>query len=246
MNSQALRLGCRLLIACLAIAVVSRPDIGAQGPGSADERVAALKKSLQENQTRLRQYEWIETMSLSLKGEEKSRKQQRCYYGTDGKVQKVPIAPETAQAAPERGGRGGGRLKTRIVENKKDDMKDYMERAAALIHSYVPPNPAQIQQAKDAGKLTMKPGDAGRVRLEFAGYQLPGDSLAIDIDGAAGQLAGIVLATYLDKKEDTVALNAQFAKLTDGTSYVAKTTLDVKSKNIRVVVENSGHRPVAR
>lgn len=34
--------------------------------------------------------------------------------------------------------------------------------------------------------------------------------------------------------------------LNDGTSYTAQTTLDAKAKNIRVVVENSGHRPLPR
>ncbi len=28
-------------------------------------------------------------------------------------------------------------------------MQDYMERAAALVHSYVPPSPSQIQAGKD-------------------------------------------------------------------------------------------------
>jgi hypothetical protein len=38
----------------------------------------------------------------------------------------------------------------------------------------------------------------------------------------------------------TVALNVRFGTLADATSYTAQTTLDVKAKNIRVVVENSG------
>jgi len=35
-----------------------------------EEPVAALKQSLAENQARLRQYEWVETTAVSLKGEE--------------------------------------------------------------------------------------------------------------------------------------------------------------------------------
>src|SRR5262245_44963978 len=94
-----------LIIAGLVVAATGGSHLIAQG---ADERVAALKKSLQENQARLRQYEWIETTSLSLKGEEKSRKQQRVYYGADGKVQKVPIAPEAKAPAAPQGGGGRG------------------------------------------------------------------------------------------------------------------------------------------
>jgi hypothetical protein len=235
-------------VAALSIAAAAGAHVMAQGTASPDERVAALKKSLQENQTRLRQYEWTETTTLSLKGEEKSRKQQRCFYGADGKVQKVPISPEAAPAAAPAAARGGrgGRVKEQIVENKKDEMKEYMEKAAALIHRYVPPDPSQIQKAKDAGNLAVKPGQGGHVQLAFTGYQQPGDAFTIEIDGAAAQLSAITLATYLDKKEDVVGLKVAFAKLPDGTSYVAKTTLDVKAKNIQVVIDNSGHRPVAR
>src|SRR5688572_18570697 len=86
-------------------------SLAAQGP-SPDERVAALKQSLQESQGRIRQYEWIETTVISLKGEEKARTQKRCYYGADGKLEKVPIGEPAAPAEAAGGrGRGGGRLK---------------------------------------------------------------------------------------------------------------------------------------
>ena len=46
-----------------------------------DQRVAAIKQSLAQSQAALKAYEWIETTAVSLKGEEKSRTQNRCYYG---------------------------------------------------------------------------------------------------------------------------------------------------------------------
>jgi hypothetical protein len=42
-----------------------------------------------------------------------------------------------------------------------------------------------------------------------------------------------------------VTLDVSFGALPDGTTYTAQTTLDAKAKNIRVVIENSGHRPLA-
>jgi hypothetical protein len=218
----------------------------AQAPPSPDQMVAALKQNLAESQKRLRQYEWIETTALSLKGEEKSRKQQRVYYGADGKLIKLPMGEPQPQAAQGGGGRrGGGRLKERIVENKKDEMADYMEKAAALIHQYVPPNPAQIQQAKDKNNMALRQQPTG-VRVEFRNYVQPNDLMAIDVDAKAALLSALSVETYLEKQEDTVALNVRFGTLTDGTSYNAQTTLDVKAKNIRVVIENSGHRPLAK
>jgi len=219
---------------------------GAQGPATADQIAAALKKNLAESQKRLRQYEWVETTVISLKGEEKSRKQQRVYYGADGKLTKVPIGEPQPEAAGGGGGRRGGRVKERVVENKKDEMKEYMERASALVQQYVPPQPADIQRAKDAGKVTANPAGAGLVRLEFPDYLKPGDRLSIDVDGAANQLRGLTVSSYLDKAEDAVALAVQLGTLADGTSYTAQTTLDAAAKKIRVVIQNAGHHPLGR
>ena len=221
-------------------------SVASQQPApTPQDRVAALKQSMQESQTRLRQYEWIETTIITLKGEEKGRTQKRCYYGADGKLQKTPIGtPPPAQPAAS-GGRGG-RLKAKVVENKKEDMKEYMEQAAALVQQYVPPQPDDIQRAKDAGKVKVSPDAAGRVRLEFADYLKPGDRLSIDVDAAANRLIGVSVVSYLEKPDDTVMLKVELGALTDGTSYTAQTTLDAAAKNIRVVIQNAGHRPVAR
>lgn len=222
------------------------PLISAQSGAGADERVVALKQSLAENQKRIRQYEWIETTVVNLKGEEKSRKVMRCYYGADGKVEKLPVDTGAApQAEPQRGGRGG-RLKQRIVENKKDEMQDYMERASALVHQYAPPSAERIQATKDAGKVAVRPFGQGRVSLEFADYLLAGDKLTVQVDTAANRLAGLNVASYLDAKDDTVTLDVRMSTLADGTSYNEQITLDAAKKNITVVIQNGGYRPIAR
>jgi hypothetical protein len=216
--------------------------------GAPQERVAALKQSLQQHQQRLRGYEWVETTIISLKGEEKARKQQRAYYGAEGKIQKILIS-ESPQPQPDPaggGGRGGGRLKKKIVENKKSEMHDYMEKAAALIHLYVPPDPNRIQTAKAADKLALSQPEPGRVRAGFVDFLQPGDEFAIDLNGANNSLAAIHVGTYLEKREDTVSLDVRYAALQDGTSYPAQTTFAAKAKNITVVIQNTGYRPLAK
>jgi hypothetical protein len=215
-----------------------------QSPPSSDERVAALKQSLAESQKRIRQYEWIETTAISLKGEEKARKRQRVYYGADGKLVKMPIGEAPQKEAQQGDGRRGGRLKQRIVENKKDEMQDYMERASNLVHQYVPPNPVQIQSAKDKGKMAIRPIAQGQVTLEFSDYLLAGDRLGIDVDAAAHRLLGLSVATHLDKPEEPVTLNVRTGSLADGTGYTAQTVLEAAAKHVRVVIENGGHRPL--
>jgi hypothetical protein len=237
------------LVAAAVVAVLSSaggPIAASQDPKSPDQVLAAIKQSLGASQKQIRQYEWIETTIISLKGEEKARKVQRASYDADGKLVKVPMgdAPKKdAEPDRDRGRRGGGNVKERIIENKVEDMQTYMEQAAKLIAQYVPPDPALVQKAKDAGKMAMKPSGKG-VTAEFSDYLLAGDKLGISIDPAAARLLGLNVATYLEKPEDRVTLDVGMGTLTDGTVYTAKTTLDAAAKNIRVVIENSGHKPV--
>src|SRR5437867_106520 len=157
-------------LALALVASLAKPlSATAQSPSVA-ERVATLKATLAASQTVLKQYEWVETTVVSLKGEEKSRKQNRCYYGADGGVTKVALTAPP----PEKKKRG---LRGKIAASKKEELTDYMKQAVALVKSYVPPAPARIQAAKDAGKVSMdilQPGK--RARLNFRDYYKPGDN----------------------------------------------------------------------
>ena len=51
------------------------------------------------------------------------------------------------------------------------------------------------------------------------------------------------MATYLDKPDDRVTMNVQFAELPDGTTYQSSTTLDAPAKKVVVKIDNSGYRP---
>jgi hypothetical protein len=236
------------IAAAIGFGVAMQAQQQPEQASGAQDPVAALKQAMQQGMARARTYEWIETTTIALKGEEKSRQQNRCYYGADGKVQKVsldqPQQPAPAQSG--RGRRGGARLKEQLVEKKKDEMKDYMERAVALIHQYVPPDPQPIQAAKDAGRISANPLAGGKVRLVISEYLKPGDSLAIDVDPAANTVLALGVSSYLDTASDAVNLTVQMNSLPDGAIYAGQTTLEAKAKNITVVVQNSGHRPVAR
>jgi len=223
----------------------------AQAPSPADQ-VAALKQSLAANQAALRQYSWIETTTISLKGEVKKQEQKQCFYGADGKVQKTPIkgaaapAPKQEEQSSRRDSRGSGRVKERVVENKVDELKDYMEKSAALVQAYVPPNGEKIQAAQAAGHVALKPATATVVRLTASDYLKAGDALAIGIDTTSKQLTEYSVNSYVEKpKDDDLTLVVTFGRLEDGTSYPQQTVLDVKAKNVQVKVVNSGYKKAA-
>ena len=216
----------------------------AGGQDAPQERAAAIKQSLAQNQAALRQYTWIETTEISLKGEVKKKEQKQCRYGADGKVQKTPLpgaAPPAA--APKKEGRSGrgGRVKEKVVENKVEDLKDYMGQVAALVQQYVPPDPQKIQAAQSAG--TLQPTAGG---LTVKDYAKPGDSVMIGFDPAAKKLSSYRVTSYVEKpKDDEVTLAVTFAALADGTSYPQQVLLDATAKKIQVKVTNSGHTKAA-
>ena len=209
------------------------------------ERVAAIKQSLQESMTALRQYEWVETTIVRVKGEEKSRTQQRCYYGADGKIQKIPLTQPAEQASSGGRGRRGGRFRERIVERKTEEITEYMQQAVQTVHSYLPPDPVLIQKSKDAEKVTIQPLDGGRARIVIGDYLRPADALTIELDLAANRILAINVATYIENPDDTVNLAVKFGTLDGGIGYQSDTTLEAPSHNVAVVVQNSGHRTLA-
>jgi len=224
----------RFLCMLLAVLLLPLAKLAAQ-----QDKVAALKQSLSENQKRLRQYQWVETTIVSLKGEEKSRIQKQCSYGPDGKVQKIQIS------APPQPPPSKGRVKGKIVEKKKAEMSDYMKQAVELVHQYVPPSPQNIQSAKDAGKVSVSPTTSGSSRLDFKDFVKAGDSLTINLNLANNSIQDVKVATYLESPKDSITLEARFASLNDGANYVANAVLVATEKKIQVVVQNSDYRIIA-
>jgi hypothetical protein len=238
-------------VALLAVLVLTSaaPQPPADKAAAMQERVAALKQALAENQAALKHYQWTESTVISLKGEVKKQQQKLCRYGADGKVQKTAIGDQPApQPKQQPTGRRGGRLKEKVVEKKVAEIKDYMTDVAALVHQYVPPDKDKIQAAQSAGNVSMKPDpSAGTAALAIKDYLKPGDALAIGLDMKANALTSYGVESYVENpKDDQVTLSVKFDRLPDGTSYPQQIHLDVKARQITVVVTNSGYAKLAQ
>jgi hypothetical protein len=207
-----------------------------QAQPTPQQRAAAIKQQLQASQAKLRAYEWIETTVVSKDGQESARTQKRCYYGADGKLQKITLEQTAKKPA-------GGPLMRHAAEEKKKEMTAYMQSAAELRHSYVPPIPSLMQRSIDSGKVAVQMVEPGRrARLNFGDYLKAGDALGIEIDIATNRPLGLGVSTYLDSRDDPVALAVTMSSLPDGTIYVQRSQLEAKAKGIQVVVENAGYR----
>jgi hypothetical protein len=194
-----------------------------------------VKTTMAENQARLRQYTWTETVEISLKGEVKKRLQNSCRYGPNGQIQKIPIG---APSPPP----SGGRIKRRIVTDKTEDLKDYMEGVSSLLRRYIPPDPQALQAAFAAGKAMIEPASG---TLVFNDYIKPGDKFSITFDRATKKLVGFAVATYIDEPKDGVSVNSRFSALADGTSFIEQSTLDANAKKLQIVTTNFGYQKVS-
>lgn len=223
------------LIGLAALAVVA-PALAQE----LQQKVAAAKQAAAQNQVALRSYTWIEKTEISFKGEVKNTKLESCRYGPDGTLQKTPLSEPAPPQEPAR----RGRLKSRVVAKKTGEMKEEMEAASTLVHTYVPPVPEKMQAAMGAGKITITPG-ASNTALRIADYQKAGDSLVLTLDPAAKAMKRIGVDSWLDDPAKKVTLDVQMQSLPDGTSYPGTVVLAIPSSHIQVQITNSNYQKVA-
>jgi hypothetical protein len=198
------------------------------------EKISAVKQNVAENKMKLHQYQWTETMQLTLKGDPKPPSTNLCQYGPDGTVQKTLVSPPPEPPS-------GGRVKKRIIAKKKEEMKDYMGEVKTLLAQYVPPDPAKIQQAVQAGKASLTPM-GGVVNLVFKDYALAGDQMTLTFDSAAKKITSLNINTYLGEEKDAVTLQVQMASLPDGTNYTQQSVLNATAKQLVVTTTNSNYQ----
>jgi hypothetical protein len=198
------------------------------------QKLAAVKQAAAENKQKLRQYQWIETTQLTLKGDAKPPTRSSCVYGPDGKIQKTAIG-----APPEEP--SGGRLKQKIIAKKKAEMKDYMQDVKAVLSMYVPPDPQKMQADYKAGKVSFNPVP-GAVNLIFTDYAQPNDKMTLTFDTATKKITALNINTYMGKEKEVVTLQVQMSTLPDGTSYEAQTVLNATAKELVVTTTNSNYQ----
>lgn len=207
----------------------------AAGNSRLQQQFASLKRTMAQNKAKLKNYQWVESTELSVKGKLKKEQQNSCHYGPDGRVQKTAIGVAAPQKEPPGGLRG------KIVRRKTDEMEDYMDRLKSLISRYVPPDSSRVQSAYQAGKAHLDLSSAGSTSLAFTDYYKQGDRVTIGFDSASKRITTYDVQTYLDGPKDVVTLSNQFAQLPDHTNYVQQTTLTSKSKEIEIKTTNSDY-----
>jgi hypothetical protein len=198
------------------------------------QKLAAVKQAAAMNKQELRQYQWTETTQITLKGDPKPASQKLCQYGPDGQVQKTPIGPPPEQAS-------GGRMKQRVVARKKEEMMDYMEDVKGVLAMYVPPDPQKMEQAFQAGKVSLNPA-GGAMNLIFTDYAQPGDRMTLTFDTNTKKIMALSVNTYMGQAKDAVTLQVQMSSIPGGPNYAQQTILNATAKELVVTTTNSNYQ----
>jgi hypothetical protein len=236
-NRTQRRLGTSLtalfaLVACAGLIRVAQ----AQAP-DLQQRIAEIKAEAANNHKALMSYNWTEQVTISLKGEVKKVQNNLVRLGTDGKPVKASM---DAPPAPP----SGGRLKQKIVANKKGELEDYAESMKALAQQYAPPDGSRLQLAYAAGNVLTGPvaGSPNSVQLVVKNYVKPGDQMTIVFDKAEKMVTSLEIATYLDNQKDAMTVAVKFARLPDGPSHVDSILMNGSGKQLNVATQNLSYR----
>jgi len=242
-TSRTLNAGLSVVFAVL-VGVLSIGPAWAQNP-ELQQRLADLKESMAKNKQATAQYTWTETVTISLKGEQKKQEHFQVRIGPDGKPQKTSLDPPApAEASDQGGGRRGGRLKEHVVEKKKEEYQDYANQMKTLAQQYVPPDKDKLQAAYQQGNVTLGPaaGDPNDIQLVIKNYVKPQDSMTLLFDKSKKQLLSLKVASYMDDPKDAMNLTVQFDRLPDGTNHVSSTVIDGVSKQLNIAIQNSNYQ----
>jgi len=226
------------MAACVAM-VLPSVQATAQNP-ELMQKLQDVKAASAANKAALAKLTWQEQQAISLKGEVKKTTIYQVTIGPDGTQQKTEISSSPAPAPPS-----GGRLRQRIVANKKEEYQVYGEQIAALAKQYAQLDPQALQQAYQQGNVSLQMGGgAGTASLVIKNYLKPGDQMTIVINTQEKGIQAINVSSYLNDPKDAVTESIQFAKLPSGVNHVASIQVNGVSKQLTVAIQNSNYQPV--
>jgi hypothetical protein len=221
-----------LLLVLVLLAGITR--VSAQA--DMQENITMIKKNLTDSKAAMSKYEWIETTTVFVKGEQKSVKQKQCYYALDGKLTKVETGGSTAAKTP-------GGLRGKVADNKKADMSDYAKKAIEKVQTYLPPDPEKLQKIYNDGKVGIQILEPNKkFKLSFPDYNEAGDLLSVSLNKPDQKLMALDVSTSVDDPKQKVAFNVTFSELPNGTQFQGTTTLDAPAKDLKIVIVNSGFK----
>ena len=236
--ARHLRVGSFLSLAALAFGAIffsTFPVQAQQTPASASNTQLAtdLTNARSKNLKLMQKYSWTTRTEVKIKGEQKVLKSEAVHYSPDGKLMKAPLGQAGDSGKKTRGIRG--RVKGRVVERKKGEMRDWAGDLKKLLQAYSLPTAGKVLDFINASKVSKGP-EPGRIIIQGVNVVNPGDNLTFTVDSRTKALLETKVQTHLDG--DLVLMRTVYRALDSGLNYTAESTVTVPGKKIELKVQN--------
>jgi hypothetical protein len=210
-------------------------------PGQTDPEAApAIGQKMRENADALKQYSYKRRTEIRFK--DKSRVSVEEVRYVDGKIQTTTLETPAPPAAAG-GGRGlRGMMARKKIEEKKEEMKEEVDRLKSLLQSYTPHGSDSMRQILEKATISRTgPGQDADITVAATGVVQPSDSFTLVWSAASHRPRKIEIHTELDNKP--VQLAVDYSALPNGVFYPARTTISLPAKDLTVTVESFDYMP---
>ena len=221
---------------CAIIALLATSMCFAQTQPQSPELQGAIK-TMQEvtarNEQQLRSYQWTESVTLTINGNQKPSKQSICRYAPDGGLIKTPVSPPQQQPTVN-----GGLLRRMIAEKKVEEFQKETADIHELTTKYLPINHDALRDALSTRRVDFEHDGPGNTAIIIHDYAKPGDEFRILLNPATMHIERIIVRSYFEKPEDGFSASVDFSYLGDGTSYPSLTIVSAPTKKILISTVN--------
>lgn len=195
--------------------VDSRPEIGPK---------------LKQNAVALRQYSYKRRTQITIDGRPRATRVDLVRY-INGQEETVPLE------SPERpSGQGRGGLRGRMIQKKKEEMKEDVQRLTGLLHRYMSSGSDSMRAALEKAAISRTgPEPDADIQLTAKGIVDPSDSMTLTWSVANKRPEKIAIHARLDGKP--VDLTVDFAALPGGPFYPAHTVVSAPKHSLLVNID---------
>jgi hypothetical protein len=190
------------------------------------EMAKQYSEAAKTNGALMMQYSWKMRIEVTLKGEAKQPWIYQMRFDLDNKLQK------TLLTAPKQKKRRG--LRKRIAKKKIAKAKEWANNLTDLVKRYATPSPGIMLDFYNKASFT--PLEDGTLQIQAGGFLQAGDKATFLHDSQTQQLKQFIFSTTLDGEK--VLGTVEYAQVTNGPTYAARTIIQVPGKQVTAVVEN--------
>jgi hypothetical protein len=197
-----------------------------------------MMAGLAANAEQLKLYTYKQRTEAYHKGDLKTAKIEEIHYDVSGERVAITLDEQKPAAEPRRRG-PGSRLMTKVAENKRNEMKEYIEGLATLAGHYLSSDPAKLQAAMAKAERTMDPA-SGQLRITLRDYLRSGDRMTMSFDSASNRPTKTEVKSTLE--DDPVSIVVTFDQVRQGPNYPGRIVARSDAKQVEVKVFTYDYR----